>query len=211
MNNIQFQRSAIDGGGAVSSGWELVKSNYGMYLGISLIAMLLSGCVPCVSLFLVGPTLAGVYYVILRQMRGEPVEFGMMFKGFEKFVPLMIIGIVQAIPEIIGQGLRFGVQFGNIGLNGINGSRSGRSADFFQSSSADPQIFAGIAAGVLIVIAIVAVVIILFAVIWRMLLFFAIPLAMEYDLSPVDAIKLSAQAAMANIGGLCGLRRSTGR
>jgi hypothetical protein len=199
MNNIRFQRSAIDSGAAVSSGWELVKSNYGMYLGISLIAMLLGGCVPCVSLFLVGPTIAGVYYVILRQMRGEPVEFGMMFKGFEKFVPLMIIGIVQAIPEIIGQGLRFGVQFGNIGLNGMNG---GRSRDFFQSSSPDPQIFAGIAAGVLIIIGIVALVIIIFAVVWRMLLFFAIPLAMEFDLGPVDAMKLSAQAAMGNVGGL---------
>jgi uncharacterized membrane protein len=199
MNNIQFQRSSIDGSGAVSSGWELVKSNYGMYLGISLIAMLLGGCIPCVSLFLVGPTIAGVYYVILRQMRGEPVEFGMMFKGFEKFVPLMVIGIVQAIPEIIGQGLRFGVQFGNIGLNS---SRSGRSTNFFQSSSVDPNIFAGIAAGVLVVIAIVALVLILFAIVWRFLLFFAIPLAMEHDLSPVDAMKLSAQAAMGNIGGL---------
>ncbi len=200
MNNIQFQRSAIDSSGAVSSGWELVKSNYGMYLGISLIAMLLGGCIPCVSLFLVGPVIAGVYYVILRQMRGEPVEFGMMFKGFEKFVPLMVIGIVQAIPEIIGQGLRFGVQFANLGLN--SGSR-GRSINFFQSTSGpDPQIFAGLAAGVLMIVAIVAIVIILFATVWRMLLFFAIPLAMEYDLSPVDAMKLSAQAAMGNVGGL---------
>lgn len=198
MTNIQFQRGAIDASGAVSNGWELVKSNYGMYLGITLIAMVLAGCIPCISLFLVGPVLAGVYYVILRQMRGEPVEFGMMFKGFEKFVPLMVIGIVQAIPEIIGQGLRFGVQMGNIGIN--SGSRGGRDYDFFLAS--DQQVFAGIAAGMLVIIAIVAVVLILFAVVWRLLLFFALPLAMEYDLGPMDAMKLSAQAAMANVGGL---------
>jgi uncharacterized membrane protein len=199
MTNIQFQRSAIDGAGCVSNAWEMIKQNYGMYLGISLIAMILAGCIPCVSLFLVGPVLAGVYYVVLRQMRGEPVEFGMMFKGFEKFVPLMVIGIVQAIPEIIGQGLRFGVQFANIGLDA---NRDGRNIDFFQSRGNSPDIFAGVAAGVLIILAIVAVIIILFAVVWRMLLFFALPLAMEYDLGPVDAMKLSAQAAMANIGGL---------
>jgi uncharacterized membrane protein len=198
-NNIQFQRGAIDASGCIGNGWEMVKQNYGLFLGMTLVAIVLGGCIPCVSLFISGPVMGGVYFVILRQMRGEPVEFGMMFKGFEKFVPLMVIGIVQAVPEIIGQGLRFGVQFGQIGLDSTRGRRSG---DFFQSPGIDPDIFAGLAAGMLIVIAIVAVVIILFAVVWRFLLFFAIPLAMEYDLGPVDAMKLSARAAMANVGGL---------
>jgi len=196
MTNIQFQRGAIDAGGCVSNGWELVKSNYGMYLGVALIAMILAGCIPCISLFLVGPILGGVYYVMLRAMNGEPVEFGMMFRGFDKFVPLMVIGLIQSIPEVIGQVLRFGVQFGQIGLD----SNRGRSYDYFQSSR--PDIFAGIAAGVLIIIAIVALVLILFAVVWRFLLFFAIPIAMEYDLSPVDAIKLSIRAAGSNVGGI---------
>ena len=198
MTNIQFQRGAIDAGGCVSNAWEMIKRNYGMYLGISLIAIILSGCVPCVSLFLVGPIMAGVYFVVLRDMRGEPIEFGMMFKGFEKFVPLMVIGIVQAIPEIIGQGLRIGGQFGQIGLDG---GRRGHGTDFFQSPAAtDPQL--AIASGLLIVIALVGLVIVLFAVVWRFLLLFAIPLAMEHDLGPVDAMKLSAQAAMANVGGI---------
>lgn len=199
FNNIQFQRSAIDAGGCVSNAWEMVKQNYGMFLGVSLIAMVLGGCIPCVSLFLIGPIMGGVYFVVLRQMRGEPTEFGMMFKGFEKFVPLMVIGIIQAIPEIIGQGLRFGAQIGNLGLNG---NRRSGSSDFFQQSGSRPEIFSGIAAGVLIIIAIVAFVIILFAIVWRLLLVFAIPLAMEHDLGVVDALKLSAQAAKANVGGL---------
>ena len=194
MTNIQFQRSAIDAGGCVSNGWELVKSNYGMFLGVSLIAMLLGGCIPCISLFLVGPILGGVYYVILKAMNGEPVEFGMMFRGFDKFVPLMVIGLIQSVPEVIGQVLRIGVQFGNIGLN----SGRGRDFEFFQASN--PEL--AIASGLLIIIAIVALVVILFAVVWRFLLFFAIPIAMEHDLSPVDAIKLSIRAAGANVGGI---------
>ncbi len=196
MTNIEFQRGAIDAGGCVSNAWEMVKQNYGMYLGISLIAMILAGCIPCVSLFLVGPVMGGVYFVYLRQMRGEPVEFGMMFKGFEKFLPLMVIGIIASIPEIIGQILRFTVDLGRLGLMG-----DGRNKDFqFFQQSSTPEF--AIATGLLIIIAIVALVVIIFAVVWRVLLIFAIPLAMEYDLGVIDAIKLSARAATSNIGGL---------
>ena len=194
MTNNDFYPRAINAGDCVSNAWNLVKQNYGMYLGIALVGMLLSGCIPCVSLFLVGPILGGIYYVLLREMRGEPVEFGMMFKGFEKFVPLMVIGLVQAIPEIIGQGLRLVAQFGQIGLSG----GKNKDFDFFQSSNPE---FA-IASGLLIVIAIVAVVLILFGIAWRVLLFFAIPIALERDLGPVDAMKLSAKAATSNVGGL---------
>lgn len=194
MNNTDFYPSAINAGDCVSNAWNLVKQNYGMYLGIALIAMILSGCIPCVSLFLVGPILGGVYYVILREMSGEQVEFGMMFKGFEKFVPLMVIGLVQAIPEIIGQILRLGVQFGQFGLSG------GKDRDFQFFQSSNPEF--AIASGLLIVIAIIAFVLIIFGVAWRVLLFFAVPLAMERDLGAVDAMKLSAKAATSNIGGL---------
>src|SRR4051794_14027810 len=122
--NIQFNRSAIDAGAAVSQGWEMVKANYGIFLGVSLVALVLTGCIPCVSLFIVGPILAGVYYFALRLYSGESVDFGMMFKGFEKFIPLMVIGLVQSIPEIIGQVLRFGVNLGQLGLDNRGGRRN---------------------------------------------------------------------------------------
>jgi uncharacterized membrane protein len=194
MNNIQFIPSAIDAGDCVSNAWNLVKQNYGMYLGIALIGIILAGCIPCISLFLVGPVMGGIYYVVLREMRGEPVEFGMMFKGFEKFVPLMVIGIIQSIPEIIGQILRFTVDVGRLGLTG------GKDRDFQFFQSSNPEF--AIASGLLIIVALVAFVFIIIGVVWRVLLFFAIPLALEHEIGPVDAMKLSAKAAMSNVGGL---------
>lgn len=196
MTNIQFQSGGIDAGGCVSNAWEMLKANYGVYLGISLLAIVLTGCIPCLNLFLIGPVVGGVYYVVLRDMRGEPIEFGMMFKGFEKFVPLMVIGLIQSIPGVIAQIIQYGARFAEIGMNG--GIGNGRDFDFFQASSRDTAL----AGGMMAIIAVVFIAFMIFSIIWHMVFFFAVPLAMEYDLSPIDAIKLSARAGMSNIGGL---------
>ena len=195
MTNIQFQSGAIDAGGCVSNAWEMLKAKYGVYLGISLIAFVLTGCIPCLNLFLLGPVVGGVYYVVLRDMRGEPIDFGMMFKGFEKFVPLMVIGLIQSIPGVIAQIIQYAARFAQIGMNGMG---NGRDFDFFQSSGRDSMLAGGMA----IVAVIVVIAFMIFALIWWAVFFFAIPLAMEYDMGPIDAIKLSARAGMSNIGGL---------
>lgn len=193
MFNPQFMPSAIDPGGCVSNAWNMLKNNYGMYLGISIVAMILTGCIPCLNVFIMGPIMGGVFYVVLRDMRGEPVDFGMMFKGFEKFVPLMVIGLIQAIPGVIAQILRFTIDLGQLGLQG--GRDSGQ---FFQAPDRDVAIASGFA-----VIAIIVGIIFFFvAIAWWAVMFFAVPLAMEYDLGAIDAIKLSARAATSNVGGL---------
>lgn len=187
MNHIEFHRGAISAGDCVSNGWNLVKQNYGMYLGIGLVALILAGCIPCVSLFLAGPVLCGVYYVYLRDIRGEQTDFGMMFKGFDNFLPAMIVGIIAAIPEIIGQGIRLSVNVADLGI------RSGGQSDEMRTA---------MSSGLIIIAAIVGITIFLLAVALRISLFFAIPLIAERGLGAIDAMKLSAQAAWANIGGL---------
>lgn len=141
-----------------------------------------------------GPVMGGVYYVALRDMRGDPVEFGMMFKGFEKFLPLMIIGLIQSIPGIIAQFVQYGVRFAELGLG------SGKSGDFqfFQAGDRD---FA-IASGFMVFAIVLGLIFVVISVVWWAVFFFAVPLVMEYDLGAMDAIKLSARAAVNNLGGM---------
>lgn len=195
MTNVQFISGGISAGECLSNGWEMLKRNYGMYLGIAVIAMILTGCIPCISIFILGPVMGGVYYVALRDMRNEPVEFGMMFKGFDKFVPLMVIGLIQSIPGVIAQVIQYGAQFAEMGPNG---GRSG-GFDFFQASR-DPD-FA--LSGLVIVVALLVFAgFMVFAFVWWAIFFFAVPLVMEHDMGAGDAIKTSARAAMSNVGGL---------
>jgi uncharacterized membrane protein len=198
MPDIPFHRGAIDASACITNGWALVKPNYWMYFGIGLLAMVMVACVPCVNVIVMGPVTAGVYFVMLRAMRGEPVEFSMMFKGFEKFVPTMVIGIIQSVPGIIYQGVQFSFDIGRI-LSQIGaGSRRG-GGDLYQISDE-----AGIAiAGGLIALYLVFIVgFIIFSIAWGVTFAFALPLAIEHGLGPVEAIKLSAQAGWSNVGGL---------
>jgi hypothetical protein len=191
---IRFNRGAISAGECVTTAWEMIKGKYGIYLGISLLAMVMTGCIPCLNIFLLGPVMGGIFYVGLRDMRGEPIDFGMMFKGFENFVPLMVIGLIQSIPGVISQVIQYSVRFAQLANGG------GRSNVSFSQSSAGPDLAI---AGVTLVIVIIAVVVgIAIGFFWWAIFFFAIPLAMERGLPVVEAIKLSARAAMANLGGL---------
>lgn len=200
MTNIQYFRSAIDVTGCISNGWNLIKPNYGMYLGIAALAWVLVSCIPCLNIFLLGPVMGGVYFVMLRDMRGEPVDFGMMFKGFEKFGQTLAVGLVQAIPGIIWQIFDL---FANVSSTliqiGQQGSRG--SGTFYQSDGTDIAIAGGFLAVYIIFILVYAV----FAIIWSISFVFAIPLVMEHNVGPIEALKLSAKGAWSNVGGVIGL------
>jgi uncharacterized membrane protein len=195
MNNIQFYSGAIDAGECVSNGWNLVKPNYWMYFGITLLAVILISCIPCLNFFLIGPVGVGVYYVLLKGMRHESVDFGMMFKGFEKFVPAMVVGVIQSLPGIIWTGIDYGANIASL----VGGSaNNGGFGNFYQADAFELPILAGITAAYVVLGLVFAVV----SVIWGVTFIFALPLLAEHDLSPIDALKLSARAAWSNIGGI---------
>ncbi|MEZ5428591.1 MAG: hypothetical protein R2747_20260 [Pyrinomonadaceae bacterium] len=182
----EFFRGAINPGDCVSNAWNLVKQNYGLFIAMVLVGGILAGCIPCVSLFLAGPILAGFYHVFLMEMNGEPADFGALFKGFDVFVPTMVVGIILAIPEIIGQGVRVSVDLANFGLT-REGAQSGEVA---------------LASGLVIFAFLFAIGVLVLTLVLRVSMFFTLPLIIERKMAVGDAIKLSASAAWGNLGGI---------
>ncbi len=191
MNSLNYRRGAIDASECIGGAWGLVTRNIGLYIGMGIVTMVLIGCIPILNIVLLGPMMGGFAYVVLRDMRDEPVDFGMLFKGFEKFVPLMVIGLIQAIPGIIIQILQWTVDVGRLMAGGATWG-----TDFYQSST--PSFDAAMMGPFLIVV----IGLILFSIVWHMAMIFAIPLVVEHDLSVGEAIKQSLEATFGNIGGI---------
>jgi hypothetical protein len=205
MTNIQFYKGAIDATGCISNGWNLVSANYGLYLGITtltLVTMLILSCIPCLNILVIGlvnaPLVAGIYYVLLRDMRGEPIDFGMMFKGYEKFVPVMIVGFVQAVPSIIATILQFAFDLTRIATQ-ILGQQGIGTGDFYQSSGGTELAIAG---GLLALYLVIAAVFVVFSIVWYIAFAFAIPIVVEHNIGAIEALQLSAKAGFGNSGGL---------
>lgn len=193
MTNPQYLKGAIDASGCISNAWEMIKPNYWLFFGISLLTYILIACIPCLNVVLVGPVMGGVYYTSFRAMRGEPIEFGMMFKGFEKFVPLMAVGLVQSIPSIIYQGFDISIRVSNVGLEQILRGRGGEG---------DGTGLA-IAGGYLAVIIVVSLILVILSIVWAISFAFAVPIMVENDnIGVMEALKLSARAAWSNVGGI---------
>ena len=194
MNPVQYVSGAISPGDCIGGAWTLVTRKLGMYIGLGLVVMLLIGCIPFLNWILFGPLMGGFYYLVLRDMRDEPADFGMLFKGFEKFLPLMLAGLIQIAPSILATIVQYTVDAARL-FGGM--SQGSGDANFYQAGVGD-SVFAGITAGVLILVGVLS----LIGVVWSVALTFAVPLIMEHELSVGDALVTSLKAAASNPGGL---------
>src|SRR5437899_7283622 len=82
----------------LNAGWAAIKDRYWLFVGITLVATLLGGAVPIV---LIGPMMCGLYMCLLAKMRGEPIEFGLLFKGFDYFVPALVAVAIHIVPVVV--------------------------------------------------------------------------------------------------------------
>ncbi len=62
---------------------ELIGNQYGLFLGITLVGVLVGSMVPFG--IVMGPMLIGIYLCFLHRQAGRQVEFGTLFKGFDQF------------------------------------------------------------------------------------------------------------------------------
>lgn len=194
MITDNFNRNALNATECLSQGWELLKANYLIFLGmvvVEIVLVLVASMIPIfgaiASTAIAAPLVCGIYMALLKQYRGERAEFPVMFEGFNRFVPAVVISLVGALPFIL---------FGIVSLFISSLSAAGLSA---MGRSGDPTaILRGLGATFILG----ALVAWLASVVLGILLFFALPLVADRNMNFMDAIKLSISAATANLGGL---------
>lgn len=189
-DNSQFRTGVIKPVECVKEAWALIKDQYWLFLGIVFVGVFISSAVPIV---LIGPMMVGIYLCLFRRMRGEPVEFGMLFKGFDHFAQSLIAALLQMIPMVIVMVPAYIIMFV---LMMTSMPRGGRMDP--DQSSRFVFTFLGFELVFILVIVTVGVVVTTFFL-------FAFPLIADRNLSGVEATKLSIKAARANLGGVLGL------
>ncbi len=186
--DIPFQRKAVEPVECLKAGWALAKSQYWLLFGISAVGILIASVVPLG--ILMGPMMCGIYLAYFQLFRGQPIEFGTLFKGFDYFGQSLIATLIHVLPILlvfIPGYIIFSVSFFLLIQS--------------QGNNPDPAVtmtFLGI--GGLFWLAMI-----IFIMVVSVLFTFAYPLIVDRGLSGFDAVKLSVKAARANFWRLLGL------
>jgi len=95
---IPFKRKVVEPVQCLKGGWELVKDQYWLFVGICFIGLLIGGAVPLG--ILLGPMMCGLYLTFFKKRRGEPIEIGTLFKGFDFFGPSLVATLLHILPIV---------------------------------------------------------------------------------------------------------------
>lgn len=184
-----FQANAVHPVECLKDGWEVIKDQYWLFVGLTFVAILIGNLAPLG--ILMAPMMCGIYLAIFRRMRGQRVEFDVLFKGFDFFGEGFIAMLLHLVPVVVVI-IPFCVVFFLGAIVMAPNSREGGSDQ------------AGMAGFIIlmVVLSLAMVVALLFV---SVIFTFAYPLIVERKLSGVEAVKLSAKASWANFWGLLGL------
>jgi len=183
-----FRRGVVQPIYCLKTGWDLLTGQYWLFVGMAVVAIILGSLVPFGIMF--GPMMCGIYMALFRRRRGEFVEFGVLFKGFDYFGESIVATLIHYVPMVIIIIPFYIVLYGGLFLIMPR-----------QGGEPDPSSLLGFFAVLVIFGLIMMVLIILLSVIFT----FSYPLIVDRKLSGIDAVKLSARAALANFWPLLGL------
>ena len=98
--------AVVDIGRAISRGWELVRDNMGVLVGATVLGWLITvglAFVPVVGWAVGIVLLGGLDYLFIRRIRGEAVQIGDVFEGFNlAFLHLTLAGLVKWLLTSLG-------------------------------------------------------------------------------------------------------------
>ncbi len=182
MQDQQFNTGVIRPVEVYKEAWELIKDQYWLVLGITIVGMLIGSAVPVV---LIGPMMCGIYLCLFDRIEGRELKFEKLFKGFDFFGASLIVAVVIMVPMFV---LIFSIYIPMIGM-AMAGSR-------MSESELIPFLIGTIIFEIILVFVMVC---------FHTLLLFSFPLIADRKLGGIDAIKLSAKAVWANLGSIAGL------
>jgi hypothetical protein len=186
---VDFNRNAVSPVECLKGGWNLIKNQYWLILGMTIVGWMIASAVPLG--ILMGPMMCGLFLTFFKMRRGEPVEFGTLFKGFEYLGQSILATLIHVVPImclVVGSYVLFYVFF----LVAMIAQ-----TDREPSGAAFLAIFVVYAIFWLAVIAII-----MFLSIGFM---FVYPLIVDRGLQGFDAVKMSFRGAFANFWGLLGM------
>jgi hypothetical protein len=187
---IPFRRNAVEPVQCIKGGWETIKNNYWLFVGMTLVAILIGSAVPLG--ILLGPMMCGLYLSLFKTRRGESIEFGTLFKGFDYFGQSVVAALLHTIPIIaiiIPAYLLFYVSM----FVSMAAAGSG--------DEPNPTAFIG----VMVMFGLFWVVVMLVILVITIGFTFAYPLIVDRKLQGFEAVKLSFRAAFANFWRLLGM------
>lgn len=182
MSPIEFRTGVIRPVECYKEGWELIKDQYWLLLGITIVGMMIGG----MSMYiLLGAMICGIYHCYFQKIDGKTVDFEALFKGFSYFLPGFILTLIIMAPTILVIAGIY-VPFIVAAVMGPNLSQD------------ELMVMLG---GVLIIELIFAVLMVCL----HTLLMFSFPLIVDRNLSAWQSMVVSAKAVMKNLGGVVGL------
>src|SRR5207244_6278799 len=96
---IEFRRNAVEPMECIKAGWNLIRNQYWLFVGMTAVGVMIGSVVPLG--LLMGPMMCGLYLALLQTRRGQPIEFGILFKGFDCFVDSVIATLLHMIPIVV--------------------------------------------------------------------------------------------------------------
>lgn len=185
----EIHRGVISPAECLKEAWVALKGQYWLILGIVFVGVLIGNVVP---IFLWGPMMCGIYLCLLRRLRGQPVDFGMLFKGFDYFAPSLVPGVVQFVPLFLLFIVYLIILFAFATIAAPTGHVSQAEANEFLTT------IMLMYAGFIIALVVVG---------WITMIFLLFPYALIVDrgLSGWESVRTSARAALANFPGIFGL------
>jgi len=190
---IPFNRNAVQPMECIKGGWELIRSQYWLFVGMTVVGIIIGSVVPMG--ILMGPMMCGIYLALFQTRRGQPIEFGLLFKGFDYFGDAVIATLIHMVPIVVIVVPAYLLFY--VGMFGMMAATNGQP---------DP----GAIFGLLGVFAVFWFVVMIAIIVLSVIFTFAYPLIVDRRLSGLNAVKLSIRAGFANFWRLLGMLILTG-